>query len=132
MAKLARLERHLSAGSTGLILFDALNGYLHPNNPAKVQFLAERNIIGNLQRLLEGARKIGMTAFYPSGAHAPDGSDSVDRLTDTDMDLGKGGSADQPIRPHFHAGSREAEIAPELTPARGDVMVPKQRWSSFF
>jgi nicotinamidase-related amidase len=132
MAKLARLERHLSAGSTGLILFDALNGYLHPNNPAKVQFLAERNIIGNLQRLLEGARGVGMTAFYPSGAHAPDGSDSVDRLTDMDMDLAQGGSADQPIRPHFHAGSREAEIAPELTPAKGDVMVPKQRWSSFF
>ena len=74
MAKLARLERHLSAGDTGLILFDALNGYLHPNNPAKVQFLAERNIIPNLQRLLQGARRVGMTTFYPSGAHAPDGS----------------------------------------------------------
>src|SRR5205085_3866293 len=65
MAKLARLERHLSAGTTGLVLFDALNGYLHPDNPAKVKFLGERNIIGNLQRLLEGARKVGMTAFYP-------------------------------------------------------------------
>ena len=132
MAKLARLESHLSAGDTGLILFDALNGYLHPNNPEKVRFLAERNIVGNLQRLLEGARKVGMTAFYPSGAHAPDGSDSVDRLTDTDMDLSPGGDAEKPIRPHFHAGSREAEIAPELTPAKGDVIVPKQRWSSFF
>src|SRR6266550_3029664 len=123
MAKLARLERHLSAGNTGLILFDALNGYLHPNNPEKVRFLATRNIVGNLQRLLEGARKVGMTAFYPSGAHAPDGSDSVDRLTDTDMDLSQGGSAEAPIRPHFHAGSCEAEIAPELAPAKGDVMV---------
>jgi nicotinamidase-related amidase len=132
MAKLARLESPLSAGNTGLILFDALNGYLHPNNSEKVRFLAERNIIGNLQRLLEGARKVGMTAFYPSGAHAPDGSDSVDRLTDTDMDLSPGGDMEKPIRPHFHAGSREAEIAPELTLAKGDVMIPKQRWSSFF
>jgi ureidoacrylate peracid hydrolase len=132
MAKLARLESHLSAGNTGLILFDALNGYLHPNNPEKVRFLATRNIVGNLQHLLEGARNFGMTAFYPSGAHAPDGSDSVDRLTDTDMDLSPGGDAQKPIRPHFHAGSREAEIAPELTPAKGDVMVAKQRWSSFF
>jgi nicotinamidase-related amidase len=97
-----------------------------------VQFLAERNIIPNLQRLLEGARKVGMTVFYPSGAHAPDGSDSVDRLTDTDMDLAAGGSAVQPIRPHFHAGSRDAEIAAELTPAKGDLLVPKQRWSAFF
>jgi ureidoacrylate peracid hydrolase len=132
MAKLARLEKHLSTDNTGLVLFDALNGYLHPSDPAKVQFLAERNIIGNLQRLLEGARKVGMTVFYPSGAHAPDGADSVDRLTDTDMDLAKGGSAGQPIRPHFYAGSRDAEIAPELTPAKTDVMVIKQRWSSFF
>src|SRR5258708_15879984 len=132
MARLARLERHLSAGDTGLILFDALNGYLHPNNPAKVQFLAERNIIPNLQRLLQGARNAGMTVFYPSGAHAPDGSDSVDRLTDTDMDLAQGGDAGRPIRPHFHAGSRDAEIAVELTPARGHVMVPNQRPTPFF
>jgi nicotinamidase-related amidase len=48
------------------------------------------------------------------------------------MDLAPGGSAEKPIRPHFHAGSREAEIAPELTPAKGDLLVPKQRWSSFF
>ena len=132
MAKIARLDPNLSAGHTGLVLFDALNGYLHPDNPAKVRFLAERNILANMQRLLAGARKVGMTVFYPSGAHAPGEADSVDRLTDTDMDLAPGGSADKPIRPHFHAGSREAEIAPELAPAKGDVVVPKQRWSSFF
>jgi nicotinamidase-related amidase len=85
-----------------------------------------------MQRLLAGARKVGMTTFYPSGAHAPDGSDSVDRLTDTDMDLGAGGNAEAPIRPHFHKGSRDAEIAPELAPLETDVIVPKQRWSSFF
>ena len=133
MAKISRLDPKLSAGRTGLVLFDALNGYLHPqDNPAKVQFLAERNILANMQRLLAGARRVGMTSFYPSGAHAADGSDSVDRLTDTNMDLMPGGSAEKPIRPHFHAGSRDSEIAPELAPADGDVVVPKQRWSSFF
>ena len=133
MAKVSRLDPKLSAGRTGLVLFDALNGYLHPqDNPAKVKFLAERNILANLQRLLVGARKVRMTTFYPSGAHAADGSDSVDRLTDTNMDLQPGGSADRPIRPHFHVGSRDSEIAPELAPAEGDVVVPKQRWSSFF
>jgi ureidoacrylate peracid hydrolase len=132
MAKIARLEANLHAGHTGLILFDALNGYLHPDNPAKLRFLAERNILANLQRLLAGARDAGLTTFYPSGAHAPDGSDSVDRLTDTDMDLSPGGNAEKPIRPHFHKGSRDAEVAPELAPAQGDILVPKQRWSSFF
>src|SRR4249919_2575058 len=125
MAKIARLERQLSAGRTGLVLFDALNGYLHPENPEKVRFLAERSILPTMQRLLAGARKAGMTTFYPSGAHAADGSDSVDRLTDTDMDLGQGGSAEKPIRPHFHAGSWAAEIAKEVAPTSGDVMVPK-------
>jgi ureidoacrylate peracid hydrolase len=133
MARIARLDKRLSAARTGLVLFDALNGYLHPqDNPAKVKFLAERNILPNMQRLLAGARKRGMTVFYPSGAHDPTGADSVDRLTDTDMELGTGGSAAAPIRPHFHKGSRDAEIAPELAPATGDVVVPKQRWSSFF
>src|ERR1051326_7296790 len=133
MARISRLDPQLSVGRTGLVLFDALNGYLHPqDNPAKVQFLAERNILANMQRLLAGARRVGMTSFYPSGAHAADGSDSVDRLTDTNMDLMSGGSADKPIRPHFHAGSRDSEIASELAPGKGDVVVPKQRWSSFF
>jgi len=132
MAKIARLEKTLGAGHTGLVLFDVLNGYLHPESPAKQEFLAKRNIIANLERLLGGARRAGLTTFYPAGAHAPDGSDSVDRLTDTDMDLNPGGSAEKPIRPHFHAGSWAAEIAREVAPAKGDVMVPKQRWSSFF
>jgi nicotinamidase-related amidase len=132
MAKIARLEKNLGAGHTGLVLFDALNGYLHPESPAKQEFLAKRNILANLERLLKGARRVGLTTFYPAGAHAPDGSDSVDRLTDTDMDLNPGGSADRPIRPHFHASSWEAEIAKEVAPAKGDVLVPKQRWSSFF
>jgi nicotinamidase-related amidase len=131
MAKIARLKKELSAETTGLVLFDALNGYLHPADPAKVKFLAERNILANLQRLLAGARKVGMTTFYPSGAHAADGSDNVLRLTDTDMDLKPGGGADKPIAPRFHKASNDAEIAPEVAPQKGDVVVPKQRWSSF-
>ena len=132
MATISRLEKRLGAGHTGLVLFDALNGYLHPESPAKVEILAQRNILPNLQRLLAGARKAGMTTFYPSGTHAPGAVDSVDRLTDTDMDLLPGGSAEKPIRPHFHAGTFGAEIAAEIAPAAGDVVVPKQRWSSFF
>ena len=50
MAKIARLEKTLGAGHTGLVLFDALNGYLHPESPAKQEFLAKRNIIANLER----------------------------------------------------------------------------------
>lgn len=132
MAKISRLDPALSAQRTGLIMFDALNGYLHPKDPAKVAFLAERNILPNMQRLIAGARKVGMTTFYPSGAHADDGSDTVLRLTDTDMDLGAGGDAANPIKPRFFKGSKDAEVAPEVAPIPGDVVVPKRRWNSFF
>ena len=132
MARIARLDPALSAKRVGLVLFDALNGYLKPQEPAKRQFLAERNIAPNLQRLLQGARAVGMTTFYPCGAHAPDGADTVARLTDTDMDLGAGGGADAPIKPPFDKASDKARIIDELAPADGDVVMPKRRWSSFF
>lgn len=131
MAKISRLQRALHPDNTALVLFDALHGYLHPSDPQKRAFLEERNILKNLQRLLAGARQAGLTVFYPSGAHAADGSDTVARLTDTDMDLNPIG-ADQPIRPRFHKGAKDSEIAAELAPAPGDVVVPKNRWSSFF
>ena len=131
MARISRLEKNLSAARTGLVMFDTLNGYLHPDNPEKVKFLADRNILPNMQRLLAGARKVGMTTFYPSGAHAADGSDSVARLTDTDMDL-KPHVDGKPIKPRFYKDSTDSEIAPELAPTEGDVVVRKNRWSSFY
>lgn len=131
MARVSRLQETLSAQTTGLILFDALHGYLHPSDPAKIAFLNERNVLPNLTRLLAGARKVGMTTFYPAGAHAPDGSDTVARLTDTDMDLAPGGGKDKPIKPRFHKGSKDSEIAAEVKPLESDVVVPKQRWNSF-
>jgi nicotinamidase-related amidase len=132
MAVVSRLNPSLDRTHTGLVLFDALNGYLHPGDPAKRAFLEERHILANLQRLLTGARRAGLTTFYPSGAHAADGSDTVERLTDTDMDLRPLGAAGKPIRPNLHKGSKDSEIAPELAPAAGDVVVPKNRWNSFY
>jgi nicotinamidase-related amidase len=131
MAKVSRLRKGLGADHTALVLFDALHGYLHPADPAKVKFLEERRILPNLAKLLAGARKAGLPTFYPTGAHAPDGSDWVERLTDTDMDLNPGGGPDKPIKPRFHGASKEAGIAAELAPITGDVVVRKQRWSAF-
>ena len=130
MARISRLRKTLDKDHAGLILFDALHGYLHPDDPKKRAFLGERNILPNLQRLLAGARRAGLTTFYPSGSHAPDGSDVVERLTDTDMELRPIGET--PIVPHIRKNSKDAEIAAELAPVPGDVMVPKNRWSSFF
>ena len=56
MAAISRIKRTLDRANTGLVLFDALNGYLHPRDLGKIAFLEERNILPNLQRLLAGAR----------------------------------------------------------------------------
>ncbi len=132
MAAISRLEPTLGPDHTGLVLFDTLNGYLHSGNPEKERFLAECNILENMTRLLEGARAAGLTTFYPMGAHAPGDVDTVARLTDTDMELRPLTDAAPTIKPGFHKDSTAAEIAPELAPADGDVMIPKHRWNSFF
>lgn len=132
MAKISRLKKDLRADHCGLILFDALNGYLHPKDPKKQAFLKEHNVLKNLKRLLDGAHKAGMTVFYPTGAHAKDGSDTVARLTDTDGDLKPHTGARDLNKPVFSKGSWESQIAKEVAPASRDVVVPKHRWNSFF
>jgi nicotinamidase-related amidase len=133
MAVISRLEPTLGSDHTALVLFDTLNGYLHPrNNPAKVKFLKEHNILPNTKQLLTGARKAGLTTFYPMGWHASDGSDTVLRLTDTDMNLKPLKAKSKPIRPGIAKNTRDAEVAPELKPAKGDILIPKHRWNAFF
>jgi nicotinamidase-related amidase len=129
MAVISRLDPSLTASHTALVLFDTLRGYLHPKDEAKQRFLAERNILPSMQRLLAGARKAGLVTFYPMGAHAADGSDWVERLTDTDMNLNPIGG--RTIKLAIAKETEDFEIADELKPARGDVLVPKHRWSAF-
>ena len=132
MAAISRIIPTLGPDHTGLVLFDTLEGYLHPKDPEKKAFLAERNILPNMQRLLAGARAAGLTTFYPSALHAPDGSDTVARLTDTDIELRPLDPKTAFYAPLIHKGSQESRIAAELAPAEGDVVVPKHRWSSFY
>jgi ureidoacrylate peracid hydrolase len=132
MAKISRLKKDLRADHCGLILFDALNGYLHPRDRTKQAFLEEHNVLKSLKRLLGGAHKAGMTVFYPTGAHAKDGSDTVARLTDTDGDLKPHTGARDLHKPVFSKGSWESQIAKEVAPAANDVVIPKHRWNSFF
>jgi nicotinamidase-related amidase len=132
MAIISRMEPTLGADHSALILFDSLNGYLHPRNLEKRRFLAERHIWPNMTKLLKGARRAGLVTFYPSGNHAADGSDTVARLSDTDMELKPIKGREKAITQAIFKGTKDSQIAPELKPAKGDVVVLKHRWSSFY
>lgn len=132
MAAISRTVPTLRPDHTGLVLFDALNGYLHPKNPRKQEFLTQRNILPHMRRLLEGARAAGLTTFYPCAAHASDRTDTVARLTDTDMDLQPIDARFEADAPLIHKETEASEIALEIAPADGDVVVPKHRWNAFY
>lgn len=122
----------LTAERAAIVMFDALNGYLHPDDPQKEANLASWEIRENMQTLLKGARANGLVTFYPSGDHAEDGADSAYRLTDTDMELRPWGDRKPSTKPNISHGSEAAEVAAIVAPVEGDMLIPKHRWSSFF
>lgn len=126
------LNPSLAANRAGIVMFDALNGYLHPSDPAKEANLRNWHIRENMARLIKGARDNGLTVFYASGDHAPDGADIATRLTDTDMELEPWNGRDRLFNPGSRHGTEAADIAPEVAAAPGDVIIPKHRWSAFF
>jgi ureidoacrylate peracid hydrolase len=128
------LDPALTKDRTALVLFDCLQGYLHPADPAKAAALEAAGLVKNLQRLLEGARAAGFRIFYGAANHSPDGSDSALRLTDTDMDLNPWPQGYVPARrPPLARGDRGIQVADELTPREGeDIVIHKHRWSAFF
>lgn len=127
------LDLSLGPTRTALVLFDVLQDYVHPKNPTKAAVLRERGVLERLQDLVRAAHDAGMRIFYPAANHAPDYSDVVTRLRDTDMDLNPWPEGAQPpFRPIVRRGEAGNAIAAGLEPGPNDVVVPKHRWSAFF
>ena len=126
------LDPRLGARRTGLVLFDVLHAYLHPDDPVKAATLRERAVVPRLADLLAGARRAGVRVFYARANHSPDGSDVVTRLRDTDMDLNPWPNGVQPFRAQVARGHTSADVAAELAPQHDDVMIFKHRWSAFY
>jgi nicotinamidase-related amidase len=115
-----------------LVLFDVLQDYVHPKDPQKAQVMEERRVSERLEQLLNGARDAGLYVFFAAANHSPDGSDAVPRLSDTTMDLQPWPDKAQPFSPMVHRGEAGAQIARELTPRDGELVIHKNRWSAFF
>jgi nicotinamidase-related amidase len=125
------LNPSLSSDRAGLVLFDTLHGYLPPADEQKAANLEKWGILENMARLVQGAHDAGVTVFYGAADHAGDGADIASRLTDTDMDLNPWDDRERRFMPMHRRGHKGAEIAIEVKPVEGDVMVPKHRWSAF-
>jgi nicotinamidase-related amidase len=125
------LDPSLARDRAGLIMFDPLNIYLHPDDPERERHVREWHIREKMTRLVQGARENGVTIFYACGDHSPDGADVAVRLSDTDMGLRPWGER-KPTGPQVRHGTTGAAIAPEIAPRDGDVVIPKHRWSAFY
>lgn len=122
----------LDGASAALVLFDVLQDYVFPADPGKAAVLRERHFHERARELVDGARAARIRIFYPAAHHAPDGTDVVSRLRDTDMELLPWPDGVQPFRPIVRRGERGAAIADGLEPGPDDIIVPKHRWSAFF
>jgi ureidoacrylate peracid hydrolase len=124
-------DPRLTGARAALVLFDVLQDYLYPQDPQKAATLRERELAERLTELVAGARAAGLRIFYPCANHAPDGSDVVPRLTDTDMELRPWNGEPKPFRPLLRRGEPGIAVARGLEPGERDVVLLKHRWSAF-
>jgi len=73
-----------------------------------------REVVPNIQKLLESARSRKIPVIYACDSHS-----------DADVEFELWG-------PHAIAGSKGAEVVPELKPKKSDHIVKKGRYSAFF
>ena len=95
-----------------VLVIDMLKGFLEEGYPLYAGVQA-RQIIPNIQGLLEQELKQGAKLFFVCDQHDPD-----------DLEF-------KMFPPHCIAGTPEAKVIPELKKYPGEV-IPKKRYSAFF
>ena len=119
--------KKVSASKTAIVLIEPQNDFLSPGG-AMYQYikeqLAKRNVIGNLQHLLEGARgrvKIFYVPFHPFYEGFPElkkGGPATEGLRGLEMNMKADWGTGAWLR-----GTPGPEIIKELTPHEGDIVV---------
>src|SRR4051812_3355373 len=117
---------------TGMIFFDTLNIYLHPDDPQEAAAANATGVVDRMQRLAQACRKAGIAVFFPAADHRLDHKDFTPQV----VDQGYRGSPDgKPFLagpPPVHGGTKGSEVIPEAGLQPTDYLVKKHRWSSFF
>ncbi len=98
--------------ANAVLVVDMLKGFLEEGYPLYAGDKA-RQIIPNIQGLLEQELKQGAKIFFVCDNHEPD---------DPEFKM---------FPPHCIAGTPEAEVIPELAKYPGEI-IPKKRYSAFF
>lgn len=120
--------KKICAEKTAIVLIEPQNDFLSPGGTMYAYIkeqLAERNVIGNLQRLLKGARgkaKIMYVPFHPFEKGFPElkaGGPATEGLRGIEMDMKADWGTGAWLK-----GTPGPEIIPELTPQEGDIVVP--------
>lgn len=118
----------IPAAKTAIVLIEAQNDFLSPGGTMYAYIkeqLAERNVIANLQRLLDGARgkvKIMYVPFHAFEKGFPElkpGGPATEGLRGIEMEMEADWGTGAWLK-----GTPGPEIIKELTPQEGDIVVP--------
>jgi len=111
-------RRAVSPAASAVVVIDVANDFVNPGGVIAEAGGADyraraRSILAPLARLLEAARKAGVTVVYATDAHG-----------EGDHEMGK-------FPPHSMKGTWNAEVVPEVAPRPGDVVIEKSTYSPF-
>lgn len=111
-------RRPATHGESALVVIDLANDFVFaggtiadaggPAYQARAQA-----VVPTLKRLVEAARRVGVTVVYATDAHLP-GDDELRKWP-----------------PHAMKGTPQADIVADLRPRRGDVVIEKRTYSPF-
>ncbi|HLG29249.1 MAG TPA: isochorismatase family cysteine hydrolase [Candidatus Brocadiales bacterium] len=102
----------MSKAVKALLITDMLRDFIDKGAPLEVS--GGRDIVVNIQRQIENARKANMPILYCCDRHKKD---------DTEFRIWP---------PHAVEGTKGAEIIDALKPQKGDYIIPKTTYSNFF
>jgi nicotinamidase-related amidase len=116
---------------TGMLFFDTLNVYLHPDDPAAQAEVDASGIIAKFVRISGICRHAGITILYAQADHRVDHRDFVALVADRGPTIPAPGPG-LTRAPVHGSGMKNEQIIPELEPHPNDYVIKKHRWSSFF
>lgn len=108
---------------TALLVVDVNNNFFMPGMPFYVP--NSGTITPNLKKLIKICRELKVPVIYMTQAYRPDGSNiGLASMTSTLAFPPKGDVAAE--------GTKAVEIFGEVKPEKGDIVIQKMRYSSFF